>query len=357
MLIDSHVHYDYNGKIEDVKRALEITKADFLCLQSQIYTKKINQNIDDLYVKLKLNGKIYVNGAMDSLLYYNQDMMDEMPAYLDRMFKCGIDGIKMIEGKPTERKIFPIPDFDKPCYDATFKYLEDNKINITWHVNDPEEFWVDELCPDWAKRSGWFYGDGTYINNEKQYKQIENLLSRHPNLRITFAHFFFKSNELDYLSDLFDKFPYVGVDITPGVELFTNMSNNIDKAKAFFKKYANRIMYGTDISIGPGYYDEDDAVQRKNLCHDFLTKDRILIKGNPNGLLGKDDFYLNCLSLDNDLVELIEYKNFLNKYGEPKPLNIKLILEEIKIHKDKLIELDKDYKYLLELEEEFKKYE
>ena len=357
MLIDSHIHYDSSGDAKKILKALKITKADACCLQSQIDTRKINQNFDCLYAKLIGGKKIYINGALNAYYYYHQNLMDQMPKYIEKMVKCGIDGIKMIEGKPTERKLFPIPNFDDPIFDATFHYLEKMQIPITWHVNDPEEFWNEKLVPDWARRSGWFYADGTYVNNLDQYKQVENLLKKHPNLVITFAHFYFLSNDLKELARLFDLYPNIGVDLTPGVEMYTNMSEHIEKARAFFKKYSDRILYGTDISIDKNelnQLNENDAIIRKNLCHDFLTKKTFILKGDENGLLGKDDLRLNGLALDEELVEMIEMKNFLKRYKVNHELNIPLILDEIKIHRQYLNEHSLDDSYLDKIDEAFK---
>ena len=360
MLIDGHIHYDYPGDPKKILRALEITNADYACIESQIDSRKINQNIDALYAKLVCEGKVYVDGALDAYLYFHHDKMDMMPKYIENLRKCGIDGIKMIEGKPCDRKRFPIPNFDDPLYDPTFSYLEKEGINITWHVNDPEEFWDEEKVPFWAKRSGWFYGDGTFANNIDQYNQVENLLKKHPNLKITFAHFFFLSNNLKHLSELFDKYPNISVDITPGIELFTNMSDNIVPAKQFFNKYSDRILYGTDISIETAFtgdLDEEDAKTRKELCHAFLSENKHTIKGNPKGLLGSEDITLNCLGLSEEKIEEIEYKNLLRLYPKLNDVNVKALLEEIKKHREKLIELKLDYKFLDELEEKIKEYD
>ena len=310
------------------------------------------------YAKLILKDKVYINGALDSYLYFHQDRMDEMPKYIERMEACGIDGIKMIEGKPNARRNCPIPDFDDPLFDPTFSYLEKRGLNITWHVNDPEEFWDPLKVPDWARRSGWFYGDGGYVNNMDQYRQVENLLKKHPKLSITFAHFYFLSRDLDELSRLFDTYPNISVDITPGIELFTNMSEDIEKARAFFNKYSDRILYGTDISVDKyekNELNEVDAMTRKNLCHDFLTKEKVFIKGDKDGLLGSSDLIINGLNLSYDKVEEIEYKNFLKRYPINHKLNPKLILEEIKIHRAKLKEMGQSDAYLDMIEDSFKK--
>ena len=360
MLIDAHIHYAYPADPKKIMRACSITGASTCCLQSQIMRRSINQNMDCLYAKAKCDGKIYINMALNAFFYEHQELMSEMPQYIKRMIDCGFDGVKMIEGKPTDHKAFPIPDFDSPLYDATFAYLEEHQIPITWHVNDPEEFWDAEKVPFWAKRNGWFYADGTFVNNEDQYAQIERLLDRHPNLVITFAHFYFLSNDLDRLARIFDKYPKVAVDITPGVELFTNMSSNIEKARIFFKKYSNRILYGTDISVEMGevnQLNEIDALTRKALCHDFLTKDHFTLKGDEAGLLGKDDLELFGLALDEADVQIIEALNFLERYHEIKPLNFDFIKEEIKYHKEMLIKSGRDTSYLEKIEKELFKEE
>lgn len=359
MLIDGHVHYDYPCNAKQIIKAMDITNASYCCLESQVYSTKINQNLDCLYAKLVCKGRVYVDGALDSYLYFNHDKMDEMPKYIKRMMSIGIDGIKMLEGKPTTRKRFPIPNFDDPLFDPTFSYLEKEGINITWHVNDPEEFWDEEKVPFWAKRSGWFYGDGTYVNNMDQYRQVENLLKKHPKLKITFAHFFFLSNNLKHLSYLFDTYPNISVDITPGIELFTNMSDNIDEAKAFFNKYYDRILYGTDISIEDCFkndLDEEDSITRYELCHNFLTKDKIILKGNPEGLLGANDINLNCLALDKDKVAAIESGNFLRLYPVNHPVNVDLLLKEIEIERTKFKELGLDLAYLDKIEKDIRKF-
>ena len=76
-------------------------------------------------------------------------MGENLIEHVKKIMKCGCDGIKMLEGKPDERKRFPIPDFDSEEFDKLFSYLEKEKINIIWHVNDPEEFWDETKIPEW----------------------------------------------------------------------------------------------------------------------------------------------------------------------------------------------------------------
>ena len=52
-----------------------------------------------------------------------------------------------------------------------------------------------------------------------------------PKLKVTFAHFFFMSDNLQRLGDIFDRYPNVNVDITPGVEMYEDFSSHPEKTR------------------------------------------------------------------------------------------------------------------------------
>lgn len=365
MIIDSHIHYSLPHTCEELLEALEITGCDYGNLVPQISKKRASETMDCLCAKYLSKGKLYTYGSLDVVEYYKRDNMGKkMAEHVEKLLACGCDGIKMLEGKPEERKKYPIPDFDSPDFDDYFEYMEKNRIPIIWHINDPEEFWDINKVPDWALRSGWFYGDG-FVNNEDQYRQVANVLKKHPNLVVTFAHFYFLSAQLDRLGKMFDDYPNVKVDMAPGIELFENLSNNIVEARRFFEKYQDRIIYGTDICRLEETPDEEfnmkDTIIRGKLCQDFIVKDKVFIPGDEKSLLGKDDLNLNGLNLSKEISDKIFYKNFLSMTGEPKKINVSEVLDEIEREKDRVRYLATlngekcDLKYLEEIESIFRK--
>ncbi len=62
-----------------------------------------------------------------------------------------------------------------------------------------------------------------------------------------FAHFFFLSAQLPRLAELFERFPNMHVDLTPGIEMYHNFSRNPQATRDFFLRYQERILFGTDI--------------------------------------------------------------------------------------------------------------
>ena len=81
---------------------------------------------------------------------------------------------------------------------------------------------------------GWFYGDGTYASNEEVYRQINRVLEKHPNLCVNFAHFFFYSCYPEKLEEIFNRYPNVGVDLTPGGEMYFGFDDNREYYLKFF---------------------------------------------------------------------------------------------------------------------------
>ena len=129
---------------------------------------------------------------------------------------------------------------------VSYTHLDVYKRQLLAHVADPEECWDKDLIPDWAFAAGYFYGDGTYVEKETLYTEVEDVLTRFPGLRIILAHCFFMSADLERLDALMQRHPNVCLDIVSGTEMYWNFGRRPDDWRAFFLKYQDRIIYGTD---------------------------------------------------------------------------------------------------------------
>lgn len=170
---------------------------------------------------------------------------------------------------------------------------------------------------EFAKKAGWFY-DSTYINNEEQYRQILQVLENHPKLRILFPHFFFLSKQLDRLSEILDRYQNVYIDITPGIELYYNLSAQQEKAKRFFDRYQERICFGTDIGARavikkePTFLSIEECESRMHLITGFLeTKGPYILKPDGYYVAGSEERQMCGLGLQEEILDKIYEKNFL----------------------------------------------
>lgn len=336
-IIDDHIHYALPISYEQLQEAMERMGADKGVLVTVPDRNRVLVTPEALMIKARNEERFYVFTSLDVSEYFRhpKNLGKHFVKQIKRAVAMGCDGVKIIEGKPGMRKTLPIPDFDAPCWEPFWDYMEAQQLPILWHVNDPEEFWDIDSIPSWAKERGWFY-DESYINNEEQYRQVLAVLQRHPKLKITFAHFFFLSAQLDRLQGILDAYPNVAVDLTPGIEMYMNFSKAPEKARAFFMKNAKRILYGTDLGarviLGSGEsINMEENTHRSRLVQTFLSEEgKTLVKADGNFLVGTEDFQLNALHLPEPVLTDIFYQNFIDRVGQPRSIHKRAILRECK---------------------------
>ena len=268
---------------------------------------------------------------------YGKEIGKYLTKFVDNMRQCGCDGLKIIEGKPSMRKIMgAIPGFDDLVWEPLWEYLEKTQFPVLWHLNDPETCWGEPNKAPRHIREGNELYDDTFVNNEEQYRQMEAILDRHPNIKFIFAHLYFMSAQLPRLSEILDKYPNVMVDITPGLEIYVNLSQNIEEAKEFFKKYQDRIMYGTDIGARCVLADnaqplnEEECIARMDLIDGlFKPETNRIMREDGRYLINTDDFVQRGFSLSEEALNKIYWKNFQEYVAEtPAKVNPKLVKKE-----------------------------
>jgi predicted TIM-barrel fold metal-dependent hydrolase len=196
-------------------------------------------------------------------------------------------------------------------------------VPLLIHVADPEEFWDREKVPEWAYNNGWFWGDGTYTAKEDLYREVDGFMMKFPKIHGIFAHFYFLSADLEKAAAFLDKWENVSIDLTPGTEMFVNLSKNPEKARGFFLKYQDRILFGTD-NYDPGNEEELDIMTKiVRIMRQFMeTDDEFQVW----------DLTFKGIKLEREVLEKIYYKNFF-KYvkPEPKKLNLEAAVKESKL--------------------------
>lgn len=152
-------------------------------------------------------------------------------------------------------------------------------------------------------------------------------MDRHGDLRVIFAHFYFLSGDISAASALLDNYKNVYLDITPGIEMYYNFTNNRSSWRDFFIKYQNRILFGTDASSEQNV---ESALARIWFVRNFLETDSdfSMPRESDSLLKGPKESFID-LSLPRSVLEKIYYDNFKNIVGQmPRKLNLDLAVEE-----------------------------
>ncbi len=337
-IIDGHIHFAHYNLAQPLMAILDDAAIERFNLVCTPHPQRISLTPDALYLKAQYPERAYVFGCLDPspLLVMPEQAGEIFAEYACDLIKMGCDGIKMLEGKPDMRKLLPIPDFDSAIFAPYWERMEAEGIPLVFHVNDPEEFWDAQAAPEWARSMGWFYGDGTFINNEDQYRQVQAVMRRHPKLKVIFAHFFFFSAQLPRLAAWLDEYPNMLVDLTPGIEMFYNFQRNLQATRDFFIKYQDRIVYGTDIgakalltSAAAGI-EKGESNLRMQTVRKFLENDgEFSLNIKAGFLFGDPDQVLSGIALPDEILQKIYHKNFERLTARmPAPLHPALIVEE-----------------------------
>ena len=313
-VLDCHTHV---WSVEEISRVYEnekrflVGKINVLSITS--YAEKcMANNAMCLLFKLMHPGEIYAFGSLQYPLTGAPDNGGVFLEQVQRLMKLGFDGMKMMEGKPNTRKRIGIA-LDSPIYDLYYRYLEENKIPLLFHVNDPKLHWDRE----WVEKSDldrdWAYLDDSFQTKEDLYAEVEGVLKKFPRLRIIFAHFYFMDEEgIRRASDFLDRWPEVSFDLTPG-RMFVSFEKDYEQWRDFFIKYQDRLMFGTDNDYGLS----------KELIHTVRT---ILETDNSTELW---DTVLRGMHFDVDMLKKIYSLNFQKYAGTtPKKADRMLLSEE-----------------------------
>ncbi|MCL4408136.1 MAG: amidohydrolase [Thermotogae bacterium] len=332
-IINAHVHFENISFIDEAKMTFQLLGFEKLNLLNPPLLRGTNTNPPAICFKAKHPKDTYISGGLDYSEIKGKENKEIEHLFLEQLLKLekiGFDGIKILETKPNDKiylcaRDIPFP-IDSQIYMSFFNHIEKNQIPIFWHVADPAKFWdkkwFEGLPSDMRNHikneREWDYTDDSYPSKEEFHQKVGNILERFPQLKVVFAHFYFLSSDLERLSSLLDKCPNVNLDLTPNSEIYSDLSKNYEKARDFFIKYQDRILYGDDALVA-----NNISVDNVALIRGFLETDKEF-----DNFMGEQD-KVRGLKLPESVLKKIYSQNFLRIVGKkPKTLNIDLAKEE-----------------------------
>ena len=358
-LCDGHIHITFAHPVDTTVKILDDTMTWYDCERIAILglqqdsknTADPGNNLKALYCKSRLN-ETYPNRRVYAFsgIYHYYDVRDTAEGYLAQakaLWEMGFDGVKILDGKPKMRKNLG-RRLDDPIFDPFYAYLQEHDIPVTMHLGDPPEYWDINKISEYALKVGW-YCDETYPTLEEMRGEVLGILDKFPRLRLTMAHFFFLSQNLEACADLFTRYPTLCFDLTPGGEMFENFSKRPDDWRAFFIRFADRISLGTDtynydLHDNPADYGNGADLARTNLVRKYLE--------------WREPFThpwygtLNPLGLDTDTLTKIYRGNMIHRLGEPRMIHFSAAADNLaemrKLHDSGVLSGDTEESKLLE---------
>lgn len=271
---DAHIHVFWDMPLEkreeQLKRVMEECGYDTVTVLAIPYAtsrltkcRDFTENLQAFYLKHKMPGRVYAFAGFA----HSHDKAKNTPEFFLEQAKfymaAGFDGIKMIEGRARQRYV--CGGFSDPKYELVFDYAEKEQIPMVLHANAPECWW----------REGYpLYGTkGGELSWMDYYEDVVAVLKKHPRLRLTLAHFFFGSERPALMRELLDTYENVCFDVCPNPFMYIDFAKDEPTWRAFFEKYQDRIIYGTDIGSNTVDTDGTEASALYRMVRGFLEND------------------------------------------------------------------------------------
>ena len=236
---------------------------------------------------------------------------DDHEKQLELMLAAGCDGWKLLESKPSVYRRLQLP-LDGEVFDKAFALAEREGVPLTWHAGDPATFWSLDTAPKFAVENGWTCVGEGFPTLAKIYDEVENVFAKHPKLKAAMAHLYFTSDDRAHAERMLDTYENFWLDLTPGSEMYHAFLADREGWKAFFEKYQDKLVFGTDMvdSEGDVVFDSQDTIV------DFCLKT----------LAGSEPFAVKDISgvgmgLSQPVLDKILASNFEGRVGAPKPIS------------------------------------
>ncbi len=144
---------------------------------------------------------------------------------------------------------------DDPRFEPIYRDIAAQKKTLIIHAADPDSAWTAQYL---TTASASYYAANPEWDMSKRpdapRKQTildarDHVLALNPDLRVIGAHLGSMENDLNGLGERLDRYPNFAVDVAARVARLTREPR--EQVRAFFLKYQDRILYGTDLSFDP----------------------------------------------------------------------------------------------------------
>jgi len=253
-VVDVHNHVNDAQGIDDhidPKRVVQImdnTNVKTVVILTGMWGEKLQKVIDEMVKPYP--GRFMVFTQIDWSKIDDPNFSQEMVAQLDDAVARGARGLKVLKdlGLGVKDKTGKLITVDDPRLDPVWEECGRLGIPVSIHVSDPEAFFhpvdntnerYEELIehPDWS-----FYGP-QFPSKESILAARDRMFAKHPHTTFISLHVANWPENLDYVSHLLDTLPNVNVEFGARE---AELGRQPRRAREFFLKYQDRIMFGTD---------------------------------------------------------------------------------------------------------------
>ena len=317
-VIDVHNHVndaqgiDQHMPPEQVVKVMDDTNVRTVVILTGMWGDKLQHVIDEMVKPYP--GRFIVFEQINFSKIDDPNFSQEMVAQLDDSVRRGARGLKQLKdlGLTDRDKSGKLITIDDPRLDPIWEEAGRLGIPVSIHTSDPEAFFhptdnknerYEELTehPDWS-----FYGP-QFPSKEELLAQRDRMFAKHPNTTFVALHMANWPENLDYVSRLLDRLPNVLVEFGARE---AELGREPRRAREFFLKYQDRIMFGTDNEVAePMYRNHFRWLETGDESFDYW------------GYPGQGRWKIYGLNLPDDVLEKIYHKNAERMFSRFRGVN------------------------------------
>ncbi|HLK59242.1 MAG TPA: amidohydrolase family protein [Chthonomonadaceae bacterium] len=239
---------------------------------------------------------------------------------LDRDFAAGAIACKVWKNIGMEvlapSGAFLMPD--DPLLDPIYLHITARNKALLMHIAEPLACWqpLDERNPHYgyySKHPEWhMYGKSGMPSHSELIQARDNVLARHPELRIIGAHLGSLEYDVQEVANRFERFPNFAVDIS--ARLADIAFQDTATVRQFFLDYQDRILFGTDLVSPLSMADQPTEQRERKLAYfkqSYREHFQYLETEDTFEMLGRE---VQGIGLPPEVLEKVYYTNALRWY-------------------------------------------
>jgi predicted TIM-barrel fold metal-dependent hydrolase len=246
-VMDYHNHLD-SQKPDELLKVMDACDVEFLVNITMQVGQRALDGMDRLHHAAP--DRFSTIGWMDWSDVERDNFTDLSCERLERMVEHGACGIKFWKdlGLSVRDASGEILRIDEERLAPIFEKAAELNLPVMFHTADPDAFFdpidpYNERYEELAAHPEWGYRHVVYSKREL-LEQRNRVFARHPDTTFIGAHLAESGEDLQYLSTLLDTYSNLHIDISARTP---ELGRQPYSARAFFLKYADRIVFGTDL--------------------------------------------------------------------------------------------------------------
>jgi predicted TIM-barrel fold metal-dependent hydrolase len=207
---------------------------------------------------------------------------------------------------------------DDPRFDPMWDVCGQLKMPVAIHISDPSAFFLptdrfNERYEELNNHPDWSFYDHDFPSNLELIEARNRMIAKHPNTQFVVLHVGNFAENLENVSEAMDRFPNMNVDIAARVG---ELGRQPRAARAFFEKYQDRIVFGTDATPHARNYPQQlFGGDLYSIYYRFLETDDEYFDYAPAKVPPQGRWRIYGINLPDDILRKVYNANAMRELG------------------------------------------